>query len=223
MSSRSETIQPIGLPAAMLPGAGARWRENAFRAAAVLATSFFLVRGSIAYTANPSRITLLLVLLTEAMSVALLLLSMTPKTRDTQPVALACVVWAYMYVMLLRVDPGEDWIGPAAGTVICGAGVLLTLWGQMTIGRCFGILPAARGIVQSGPYRFVRHPIYTGYFIVSAGFILTNWTWQNAAVLASWFVCQTVRAQREEAVLRQEPAYRAYCDEVRCRFVPAMF
>jgi len=41
------------------------------------------------------------------------------------------------------------------------------------------ISPANRGIVSTGAYRFVRHPIYTGIFIALAGFLLRSYTSLN--------------------------------------------
>jgi protein-S-isoprenylcysteine O-methyltransferase Ste14 len=51
----------------------------------------------------------------------------------------------------------------------------------MVLGRSFGLLPAQRGLVVVGPYRFVRHPIYFGYLIGHIGFLLVNFSWRNAS------------------------------------------
>ena len=41
-------------------------------------------------------------------------------------------------------------------------GLLVVVAGKISIGRSFGLIPANRGIVSSGLYRLVRHPIYLG-------------------------------------------------------------
>lgn len=199
------------------------WHEAMFRAAAVFATCLFVIRASIELVASPDRITLLLVVLTESLSAVLLLFSRAPKTRDTHPVALLCVGWAYLYSATLGVDRGLNLLSPLAGTVICSCGMLLTIWGKMVIGTSFGLLPATRQVVSSGPYRFVRHPIYVGYFVTHAGFLLSDFTVWNLGILGVLYLCQIVRVLREEQVLRQEPAYRAYCAKVPYRFFYGLF
>ena len=58
-----------------------------------------------------------------------------------------------------------------AGSVI---GLAIVIAGKMTLGRSFGLMPANRGIVSSGVYRIVRHPIYLGYLITHVAFIFAN-------------------------------------------------
>jgi protein-S-isoprenylcysteine O-methyltransferase Ste14 len=202
---------------------GVDWREAAFRSAAVFATGLFVVRAAAAVAANPGRITLLLVVLSESLSAALLLLSTAPKTRDTHPIALLCVGWACFYCALFDVQEGSNLLSPAMGSLMCGAGMALSIWGKMVIGTSFGLLPATRRVVRGGPYRFVRHPIYAGYFATHAGFILSDFTLRNLAILVTLYLCQFVRVLREERVLRQEDSYREYCRAVPYRFCYGVF
>lgn len=225
MSAHFETVEPTVAGTILRErlrlgklGQCCNWREVFFRSAAVLATLVFVIRASVAVAANPYRITLLLVVLTEALSTALLLLSRVPKARDTHPVALLCVGWAYLYSALLDVTPGTNLVTHQVGSAICSVGMLLTIWGKMAIGTSFGLLPATREVVCRGPYRFVRHPIYAGHFITHAGFLLSDLTLWNLTILGVLYLCQIVRVLREERVLRQEAAYRAYCREVPYRF-----
>ena len=44
-------------------------------------------------------------------------------------------------------------------------GLIIMVIGLASLGRSFGIMPRARGLVQSGLYRWVRHPIYLGEFL----------------------------------------------------------
>lgn len=67
---------------------------------------------------------------------------------------------------------------------------------KVVIDLSFGLLPPQRSLVMAGPYRIVRHPIYFGYLIGHIGFLLANFSWRNAAVLALLYVAQVVRIQR---------------------------
>ena len=87
----------------------------------------------------------------------------------------------------------------------------------MTLGRSFGIVPADRGIIRHGPYRFVRHPIYAFEFLFFGGYLLAVPTWRSAAIIAVWSVLQIVRIVREERILA---GYDGYRQQVRWRLVP---
>jgi protein-S-isoprenylcysteine O-methyltransferase Ste14 len=79
-------------------------------------------------------------------------------------------------------------------------------------------------VVQSGPYRVVRHPGYLGFCIGSLGAPLMLLSWPAMAVaplLAVWFV---VRTALEDAMLRKElEGYSEYARRVRYRLVPGLW
>jgi protein-S-isoprenylcysteine O-methyltransferase Ste14 len=104
---------------------------------------------------------------------------------------------------------------------VCG--MLWQISAKVVLGRSFGLLPAARGIVTGGPYRVVRHPIYLGYLVGHLGFLLSNFSLQNVLVLGALYVAQTIRMLREEAVLGGSAEYRDYTRRVRWRIVPFVF
>jgi protein-S-isoprenylcysteine O-methyltransferase Ste14 len=65
----------------------------------------------------------------------------------------------------------------AAGFALIVAGIALRAWSIATLGRFFQyqieILPGHR-VVTGGPYRYVRHPSYTGIALTLAGFALVS-------------------------------------------------
>jgi protein-S-isoprenylcysteine O-methyltransferase Ste14 len=84
-------------------------------------------------------------------------------------------------------------------------------------------MPANRGVVSSGLYRLVRHPIYMGYLITHIGFVLANGTLGNLAIFLGADIALLVRAVYEERVLARDGAYREYQQRVRYRVVPGLF
>ena len=69
--------------------------------------------------------------------------------------------------------------------LLAGLWIGFKLYGKLALGRSFGIVAANRGVVSSGPYRLVRHPIYLGYLVTHAGFLLSNMSARNVLVYAA--------------------------------------
>jgi protein-S-isoprenylcysteine O-methyltransferase Ste14 len=92
------------------------------------------------------------------------------------------------------------------GFAIAAPGELLRIWAA-------GHLEKGREITQSGPYRFVRHPLYLGSTVMGAGFVVAAWSTAAAAVAAAYMGLTLGAAIRtEEAVLdsRFAGAYSQY-------------
>lgn len=115
-------------------------------------------------------------------------------------------------------------LAPEAATVlVSAAGLCVVIAGKLSLGRSFGLMPANRGIVSTGVYRFVRHPIYLGYLITHVGFVLANPTGWNLLTLVGSDVALMFRAVCEERTLGRDPAYRDYQQLVRWRVIPGVF
>jgi protein-S-isoprenylcysteine O-methyltransferase Ste14 len=176
--------------------------------------------------ANPGRYTLLMLLVSEGLTVALLLFARRAVLRDASPLAIAATALSLSFFLFFEYSGTSRLIPEWAGAALQTCGIAWQLLAKMTLGRSFGVLPATRGLVTRGPYRVVRHPIYLGYLIGHVGFLLSNFSLQNVLVLALLYAAQTVRMVREEAVLKrgeQGPGYIAYCAAVRWRIVPFVF
>lgn len=92
---------------------------------------------------------------------------------------------------------------------------LLTVWGMWTLRRSFSITVEAREFVVGGPYRFIRHPIYTGEILAAAAVTLWRASWTNAIVMILFLVLQLIRARMEEEKLKRNfSAYGEYAGKV---------
>ena len=115
-------------------------------------------------------------------------------------------------------------LAPELVTVLLSAaGLVVVIGGKLSLGRSFGLMPANRGVVSSGLYRLVRHPIYMGYLITHTGFLLANPTMWNILMVVGADLALMRRAVCEEQTLAKDEAYRSYQQTVRWRVVPGVF
>jgi protein-S-isoprenylcysteine O-methyltransferase Ste14 len=101
-------------------------------------------------------------------------------------------------------------------------GVVMTQVARVYMGRSFGILPANRGIVSKGPFRWVRHPIYFGWLILSIGYAMSYTNDRNVMLIVATLPFMVWRIDQEEAHLSADPEYRSYMDRVRYRLLPGV-
>ena len=101
-------------------------------------------------------------------------------------------------------------------------GVTLTQVSRIYMGRSFGVLPANRGIVSKGPFRWVRHPIYFGWLILSIGYAMSFASERNVLLIAFTLPFMVWRISQEEKHLSADPEYRRYMDRVRYRLWPGI-
>lgn len=115
---------------------------------------------------------------------------------------------------------GWNFIGQALFVV----GAVFAIASLVSLGRCFAILPAFRGVVSGGTYRLVRHPIYLGEFVmIFACWIAApnGWWCGGVALLSAPMIA--IRIRMEENLLRDYSEYVAYCEKVRWRWIPGVW
>lgn len=111
----------------------------------------------------------------------------------------------------------------AAAVPLYVGGFLIALWALAALGPAFGIAPARRGLVFSGPYRLVRHPMYLGQILAFSGLILAAPSVPNLLLYAAVWLLTLYRIRVEEALLSADPAYAAYRRRTPYRLVPFLF
>jgi protein-S-isoprenylcysteine O-methyltransferase Ste14 len=149
-----------------------------------------------------------------------------PKVWDYSIVSSLAVGIAYAYpyaqVIYLRWSPGYvAW--PAAGLILVTLAAVLSFVSLVTIGRLFGIRPAVRGLVTSGPYRFIRHPMYLSYILADIGYNLQEWNFVTILLVLAGWASLVYRIHAEERVISQHAEWPAYAVLVRYRLFPGFW
>ena len=95
----------------------------------------------------------------------------------------------------------------AAGILITLAGVSLAIWARWKLGENWSArreIRVGHELVRSGPYRYVRHPIYSGILLGMTGTAIYVGKWRGVlAVILVWLLFRA-KAAREEARLATE-------------------
>jgi protein-S-isoprenylcysteine O-methyltransferase Ste14 len=134
------------------------------------------------------------------------------------------VVAALSMVGIYFIRPVGKPLAPDLATaIVSGAGLLVIIAAKLTLGRSFGLMPANRGVVSRGIYRVVRHPIYAGYLVTHAAFLVAHPTLWNATLLVTSDSALLVRAIYEERTLACDASYASYMQDVRWRVLPGCF
>ena len=97
------------------------------------------------------------------------------------------------------------YIGISALILLGGA---INFIGLMTLRRAFTIMSEARELITHGIFRYVRHPLYTGHFIMFFGSLLLRLHPATVGMYVLFCIGQTVRAKIEERKLKA--AFGAY-------------
>jgi protein-S-isoprenylcysteine O-methyltransferase Ste14 len=127
-------------------------------------------------------------------------------------------VLRWHYPMNLPVTP-ESVVTWYAGAPVCVAGVAFAIWARWTLGANWSSnvqFKEEHQLIRKGPYRFVRHPIYTGVLVMCSAPViqfgrLHFWLGFLIVAIGLW-----IKLKQEEAVmLRHFPEYSEYRKQVK--------
>jgi protein-S-isoprenylcysteine O-methyltransferase Ste14 len=152
------------------------------------------------------------------------------RLRYTIPILIGCFLVfrgnRMTYPLNARVIPPMDWIILAALS-LCVAGLAFCLWARATLGRNWSgtiTLKKEHELIVRGPYRIVRHPIYTGLLAMVTATVVVNG--HLAGIIGALLVLVGLwikLSNEEKLMLKQFPdQYTAYRQRVR-RIVPYTF
>lgn len=116
----------------------------------------------------------------------------------------------------------------AAAVLLMWAGLTLRIWAILVLGRAFRTsveVHAGQQVVDRGPYRWVRHPSYSGLLLIAAGLGLTYGNWLSLALMLMLPLAALLRRiQVEEGVLA-DALGRPYTDYLRRtkRLIPGLW
>ena len=169
------------------------------------------------------RLTGLLLVASEALVVVLTVFRRAPAIVDRTLRARVLTTLSMLGPPLVRPASIAPLVPEAMTVAFSACGLMVVILGKMSLGRSFGLMPANRGIVSTGLYRVVRHPIYMGYLVTHIAFVAANPTPWNVLLLMSADIALMARAVCEERTLARDAQYRAYQDLVRWRVLPGIF
>lgn len=151
----------------------------------------------------------------------------TLKKREEGPVSKIAGIFGllgFAAIVLYVVNPG--WLSWAAlplplwarwmGIGIALLGFALLQWSQNTLGQSWSDTPRMKkeqALVTSGPYRFIRHPIYTAFILILGSTLLISANWLiGSAWIGMTLLEVTTRIGFEEALMLEyfDDRYREY-------------
>ena len=102
-----------------------------------------------------------------------------------------------------------------AGIVVTFAGVALAIWARIVLGQNWSARVTRKighELMRTGPYAFIRHPIYSGLSLAVIGTAVFTGQWRGLVALVLVVTAESFKAKREEQFMLAEfgEQYREY-------------
>jgi protein-S-isoprenylcysteine O-methyltransferase Ste14 len=122
--------------------------------------------------------------------------------------------WSRIGPLGMRFVPREMWIAYLGIALSC-VGTAISIWARYCLGEYWSArvtLKEGHQLIRSGPYAFVRHPIYSGMLVAGFGTALVVGEWRGILAVGLLLAAHSRKAMREERMLTQEfgDQYTAY-------------
>ena len=111
--------------------------------------------------------------------------------------------------------------------ILLGLSVLVMLWAIATMQKSklrVQPQPARNAVfITSGPYRFVRHPMYTAVLLGCVGLLTDQFTWLRFSIVLALAIVLIIKLRWEEKMLMQKfEQYEQYCEHTH-RLIPFVY
>ncbi len=143
-----------------------------------------------------------------------------------------CIPFFYfLWIPLFPASGAAAIVLKVLGLSLYVLGLLLILWARGTLGKNWGIstsiqvkLRSQHELVSTGPYAWIRHPMYSGWWLCMLGLTLLYPVWAVLLLFIFSLISFANRARREEAALsgRFGEAWNVYTRRTK-RFVPGIY
>ncbi|MBK6959267.1 MAG: isoprenylcysteine carboxylmethyltransferase family protein [Nitrosomonas sp.] len=195
-------------------------RLNLYSGALMATIYVFFVYAHFTKFLETSSLSLLLVIISETLTIVFFVCRSNPKTVSIIPYDWMVAIVGSFAPLFLR--PGEQGVLPQA-EVLIALGTLLQIAGLISLNRSFALVAAKRQIKTKWMYGIIRHPLYASYLLVFGGYVLVHTSIANLIVFTIMMTFLCLRIFREEEHLSLDPQYRNYMQKVRYRIIPYVF
>jgi len=100
------------------------------------------------------------------------------------------------------------------GTLLVAAGLGFSVWARRHLGRNWSahvVVKEDHALVRTGPYRHLRHPIYSGLLVAFLGTAITIGEWRGVVAFLLMLLSFGIKGRAEEGLMRQTfPEYAQY-------------
>ncbi len=124
--------------------------------------------------------------------------------------ALCIPLFYFGWIPLFYVSPNAALTLGVTGLILYLAGFTFVLWARRTLGKYWGLSTSLQvklhddhQLIQSGPYAFVRHPMYFGWWAAMFGLTLLYPVWAVFLLFTFSLISFAGRARREESALEE--------------------
>ena len=152
--------------------------------------------------------------------------------RLIERVLITCVFVAFIALMIIAgLDHRFEWshlpttlVAIANLTMAAGFGLTLVVLRANSYAASTITVEAGQRVISTGPYSYVRHPMYSGAFLLTISMPIALGSWWGLIPVAVAMPALIARIFDEESALRSElPGYSEYCRAVPYRLLPHLW